>query len=109
MRHQLYIVLLLGCLLLTGCNDDASSTAPGAAFLGVWQGRDYTAEITRNGDSFLLTIHDSSGMDKHPATLENDVLFLRTGWGETAITHIKADDTLVFDNRTFTRIESRRK
>jgi hypothetical protein len=78
----------------------------GDEFIGKWanQGRKEAVEIVKNGEGFLIAdTHPDfflGGMktDKIPATFQNGVLQVATGFGTTNVGYDKEHDTLANAN-----------
>ncbi|MGF6727850.1 hypothetical protein P3T43_007247 [Paraburkholderia sp. GAS41] len=85
-------------VILGGC-----SKKDGDQFVGKWenQGRKETVEISKNGDGFLIVdthpnyLVGGTKTDKIPATYQNGVLQVATGFGTANVGYDKEHDTLL--------------
>ncbi|GAB7081895.1 hypothetical protein [Megalodesulfovibrio paquesii] len=104
MRRFIPIILVLCLILMSGCSKDKLAAGKGSEFIGTWHSKAYSIEIKRNGDSFILVMFRGKEQPKEfPATLSGDVLHVSNGVGTVQFSHVKADDTLLTNGKSFTR------
>ncbi|MGF6996926.1 DUF3876 domain-containing protein [Paraburkholderia sp. GAS32] len=97
-RGLIFAATVCAISMLGGCGKK-----DGNEFIGKWenQGRKETVEIAKNGDGFLIAdTHPNylvGGMktDKIPATYQNGVLQVATGFGTANVGYDKEHDTLL--------------
>lgn len=104
MRQFIPIMLVLCLIFMSGCSEDNLAAGKGSELIGTWHSKVYSIEIKRNGDSFILVMLRGKEQPKEfPATLSGDVLHVSNGVGTVQFSHVKADDTLLTNGKSFTR------
>jgi hypothetical protein len=97
-RRFIVLAAVGATIMLGGCGKK-----DGGEFIGKWEnpGRKETVEITINGDGFLIAdTHPNPWIggiktDKIPATYQNGVLQVATGFGTANVGYDKEHDTLL--------------
>jgi hypothetical protein len=93
------IAVIMIAIVLTACGDN------GSEYVGKWARKDnpkLTAEIARNGDSFIIKQTDyaifTPGLKTTniPATFKDGLLQVQTGMGSANISYVKDRDTLLW-------------
>lgn len=97
--RNLALAITFGCLTLVG----GCGKSNGEQFVGKWENQQHkeTVEIAKNGDGFLVIdthpnfLLGGTHTEKTPATYQNGMLEISSGFGTANIGYDKEHDTLL--------------